>query len=164
MQLQSVHINSPVGAIEICGSEQGIRSIIFVDGENESTPVPACLHECAIQLKEYFAGQRKHFELDLDPRGTAFQLQVWEKLRLIPYGKTITYLELARMTGSETNTRAVGNANGKNQINIVIPCHRVIGSNGKLTGYGGGLWRKEFLLRLEMGDDLPGLFAGTEDQ
>jgi methylated-DNA-[protein]-cysteine S-methyltransferase len=86
---------------------------------------------------------------------------VWEQLKLIPFGKTISYLELARMTGNASNTRAVGNANGKNKINIVVPCHRVIGSNGKLTGYGGGLWRKEILLRFEMGTQMPGLFAGT---
>ena len=160
MQLESARIYSPVGIIEISGSESGIRSVIFLDKESEPTEVPGCLQECVYQLNEYFAGKRRQFELKLDPQGTGFQLKVWEKLQLIPFGKTISYLELARMTGSETNTRAVGNANGKNKINIIVPCHRVIGSNGKLTGYGGGLWRKEILLKLEAGDTLPGLFAG----
>ena len=159
MILESARIQSPVGIIEVSGSEDGISSIIFLNIESKPTPVPACLQECVNQLNEYFAGKRCQFKLKLDPQGTEFQLKVWEKLRLIPFGKTISYIELARMTGSETNTRAVGNANGKNKINIVVPCHRVIGSNGKLTGYGGGLQRKGFLLKLEMGDTMTGLFA-----
>ncbi len=160
MKLESTRIKSPIGIIEISGSDEGIRSIVFLDSETETTHVPVCLLECVNQLNDYFEGKRKHFDLKLDPRGTEFQLKVWEKLQQIPFGKTISYLELARMTGRETNTRAVGNANGKNMINIVVPCHRVIGSNGKLTGYGGGLWRKEILLKLEIGNSIPGLFAG----
>lgn len=160
MSLESARIQSPVGIIEISGSDDGIRSIIFLDNDSEPTTVPPCIQECVNQLNEYFDGKREQFDLKLDPRGTEFQLKVWEKLQQIPFGETISYLDLARMTGSETNTRAVGNANGKNKINIVVPCHRVIGSNGKLTGYGGGLWRKEILLKLEMGGSLPGLFAG----
>ena len=160
MSLSVTHIQTPVGTIEISGTDQGIRSILFQSGDSDAAVVPDCLQECVTQLKEYFSGQRQQFDLKLDPEGTDFQLKVWEKLQLIPFGKTISYLELARMTGSETNTRAVGNANGRNKINIVVPCHRVIGSNGKLTGYGGGLWRKEILLKLEMGDTMPGLFAG----
>lgn len=163
MSLETTCIQSPVGAIEISGSDEGIRSILFLDSETVSSPVPACLLECVNQLTEYFAGKRQLFELKLDPQGTKFQLCVWDKLQHIPFGKTISYLQLARMTGSETNTRAVGNANGKNKINIVVPCHRVIGSNGKLTGYGGGLWRKEILLKLEMGNAMPGLFAGLPE-
>jgi len=155
----SAFIQSPVGTLEITGSETGIRSILFVNESIEATPIHACLQTCVTQLQEYFAGQRQHFEVLLDPEGTDFQLNVWQKLQLIPYGKTISYLELARLTGRESNTRAVGNANGKNKINIVVPCHRVIGSNGKLTGYGGGLWRKEILLKHEMGSTMPGLFA-----
>ena len=160
MNLETTRINSPVGIIEICGSERGIRSILFIESGTETSEVPDCLAKCVNQLREYFSGTRKHFDLTLDPRGTDFQLKVWEKLCQIPFGTTISYLDLARLTGSESNTRAVGNANGKNKINIVVPCHRVIGSNGKLTGYGGGLWRKEILLKLEMGDSLPGLFSG----
>ena len=160
MKLESTRIQSPVGTIEISGSENGIRSVVFLDAENEPTLVPVCLQQCVSQLNEYFAGNRTTFDIKLDPQGTDFQLKVWMQLRLIPFGETISYLELARMTGSETNTRAVGNANGKNKINIIVPCHRVIGSNGKLTGYGGGLWRKEILLKLEIGNSMPGLFAG----
>jgi methylated-DNA-[protein]-cysteine S-methyltransferase len=159
MDLESVCINSPVGTIEISGSYNGIRSILFSDTDFEPNPVPVFLRECVEQLNEYFAGKRKQFNLKLDPIGTDFQLKVWEQLQHIPFGRTISYLDLARMTGSETNTRAVGNANGKNKLNIVIPCHRVIGSNGKLTGYGGGLWRKEVLLKFEMGNSMVGLFA-----
>jgi methylated-DNA-[protein]-cysteine S-methyltransferase len=159
MNLESARIQSPVGTIEITGSEKGIRSVIFLSDESVTETVPACLQDCVTQLNEYFESKRKEFDLKLDPQGTEFQLKVWEQLKLIPFGKTISYLDLARMTGSETNTRAVGNANGKNKINIIIPCHRVIGSNGKLTGYGGGLWRKEILLKLEMGNSMPGLFA-----
>lgn len=160
MNQVSTYMNSPVGTIEISGSEAGICSILFMDTARKAGQVPECLQNCVDQLNEYFSGKRQQFNLQLDPHGTDFQLRVWEQLQHIPFGKTISYLELARMTGSETNTRAVGNANGKNKINIVVPCHRVIGSNGKLTGYGGGLWRKEILLKMEMGNSMPGLFAG----
>lgn len=162
MNLETAYIQSPVGTIEIAGSNHGIRSVLFVDRNCESTPVPECLLKCVSQLREYFTGNRQAFDLKLDPQGTNFQLKVWEKLQQIPFGSTLSYLELARKTGSETNTRAVGNANGKNRINIIVPCHRVIGSNGKLTGYSGGLWRKQILLKLEMGVTLPGLFSGLE--
>jgi methylated-DNA-[protein]-cysteine S-methyltransferase len=162
MDIEKTYIKSPVGTIEISGSEAGIRSILFLDDDIETRPIPVCLNNCVSQLNEYFDGKRKQFDLKLDPRGTDFQLGVWEQLQLIPFGETISYLTLARMTGNLNNTRAVGNANGRNKLNIVIPCHRVIGSNGKLTGYGGGLWRKEFLLKFEMGNRMPGLFAGQE--
>lgn len=162
MKLESARIQSPVGVLEITGSENGIRSILFLNEKHDSTEIPDCLQDCVNQLNDYFSGKRQQFELKLDPVGTDFQILVWEKLRTIPFGKTISYLELARLTGSETNTRAVGNANGKNKINIIVPCHRVIGSNGKLTGYGGGLWRKEILLKFEIGNSMPGLFAGIQ--
>ena len=160
MDLETCFINSPVGNIEISGSEDGVRSILFIDFDVAVSPVPACLQVCVDQLTGYFAGNRQQFDLKLDPRGTDFQLLVWSKLQQIPFGKTISYLELALMTGKASNTRAVGNSNGKNQINIVVPCHRVIGSNGKLTGYSGGLWRKEILLKHEMTNTYQGLFAG----
>ena len=159
MELESARISSPVGILEISGSNLGIRSILFINEKSVPTAIPAVLEDCVKQLNEYFAGTRRNFELLLDPVGTDFQLSVWQQLQTIPFGKTISYLELARLTGSEFNTRAVGNANGKNKINIVVPCHRVIGSSGKLTGYGGGLWRKEILLKHEMGQSLPGLFS-----
>ncbi len=160
MNIEKAYIQSPVGIIEISGSDAGIRSILFMDNDCELNQIPDCLTECAGQLSEYFAGKRKQFNLKMDPMGTGFQLKVWEQLQVIPFGKTISYLDLARMTGNLNNTRAVGNANGKNKLNIIIPCHRVIGINGKLTGYGGGLWRKEFLLKFEMGNAISGLFAG----
>ena len=159
MELESARISSPVGILEISGSNLGIRSILFINEKSVPTAIPAVLEDCVKQLNEYFAGTRRNFDLLLDPVGTDFQLSVWQQLQTIPFGKTISYLELARLTGSEFNTRAVGNANGKNKINIVVPCHRVIGSSGKLTGYGGGLWRKEILLKHEMGQSLPGLFS-----
>ncbi len=159
MNLETAYIQSPVGILAISGSAEGIRSILFINENVDKTEVPLCLQDCVNQLNEYFEGKRKVFDLKLDPRGTDFQLKVWEQLQTIPFGKTISYLDLARLTGNENNTRAVGNANGKNKINVVVPCHRVIGSNGKLTGYGGGLWRKEILLKLEMGNTMPGLFA-----
>lgn len=159
MSIESARIQSPAGTIEISGSDDGIRSIIFLDTESVPTTIPPCLLECVKQLNEYFGGKRRQFDLKLDLRGTEFQLKVWEKLQQIPFGKTISYLDLARMTGNENNTRAVGNANGKNKISIIVPCHRVISSNGKLTGYAGGLWRKEILLKLEMAESIPGLFA-----
>jgi len=159
MHFESARIQSPVGILEITGSTQGIRSILFMNDDSKPTPVPDILEDCVKQLHEYFAGTRRKFDLMLDAVGTDFQLSVWQQLQTIPFGRTISYIELARLTGSELNTRAVGNANGKNKINIVVPCHRVIGSSGKLTGYGGGLWRKEILLKHEMGHAMPGLFA-----
>jgi len=162
MLIESASIQSPVGTIEISGSAEGIRSILFKENDCVPSPIPACLVDCVNQLNEYFSSTRTVFNLKIDPQGTDFQLKVWKQLLSIPYGKTISYLDLARMTGNENNTRAVGNANGKNRINIVIPCHRVIGINGKLTGYGGGLWRKETLLKFESGHTMPGLFAGLD--
>lgn len=134
---------------------------MYIDKLSHSNPIPECLKACVDQLNEYFIGTRKVFDLVLDPVGTDFQLLVWQKLLEIPFGKTISYLDLAMMTGSKMNTRAVGNANGKNKINIIVPCHRVIGSNGRLTGYGGGLWRKQFLLRHEAKDSFEGLFGNA---
>ena len=111
------------------------------------------LKEAERQLGEYFAGDRTGFDLPLAPAGTPFQRRVWETLCEIPYGGTISYGELARRIGQPTASRAVGLANGKNPISIVVPCHRVIGSSGKLVGYGGGLARKQTLLELEQGRD-----------
>ena len=105
----------------------------------------------SVQLSEFFSGERKAFDLPLAPAGTPFQLQVWQELCRIPYGETISYGELARRVGNSNASRAVGLANGRNPLPIIVPCHRVIGANGKLTGFGGGLWRKEKLLDLERG-------------
>jgi len=114
--------------------------------EESSEKLPDILIQCLNQLDEYFKGSRKKFDLHLEPEGTQFQQKVWSLVSRIPFGRTTSYLEIARNTGSQKNTRAVGLANGKNPVPIIIPCHRVIGSNGKLTGYAGGLERKRWLL------------------
>ena len=114
------------------------------------------LKQLQSELKEYFAGDRTQFSVSLAPHGTEFQEQVWAALRKIPHGRTIAYDELARRVDRPTAQRAVANANGQNRIAILIPCHRVIGKNGSLTGYGGGLWRKRLLLELERTGRLPG--------
>ena len=123
--------------------------------------MPASLLECVKQLKEYFEGNRRSFDLKINPLGTEFQKKVWYKLLEIPYAEVISYLELSKRLGNVKAIRAVGHANGQNRINIIIPCHRVIGSDSRLVGYGGGLWRKEWLLRHEAGNSIPGLFSGT---
>lgn len=143
-------ITTPLGAAKITGDEQGIDSIILLEENvSETEHVPENLFACVTQLKDYFKGIRKSFDLKLNPSGTDFQLGVWEQLQKIPYGKTISYLELAKSLGDEKSIRAAAAANGKNPIWIVIPCHRVIGSNGSLVGYAGGLQRKKALLEHE---------------
>jgi methylated-DNA-[protein]-cysteine S-methyltransferase len=144
-----------VGPLQLVADDGGVRRIDFVNGRNpvESDPQwhedaePFC--ETIRQLRAYFAGELETFDLKLAPEGTPFQLSVWDRLCEIPFGETISYGELARRVGNPNASRAVGLANGSNPIPIVIPCHRVIGSNGKLTGYGGGLPIKEKLLALE---------------
>ncbi|MEI7811460.1 MAG: methylated-DNA--[protein]-cysteine S-methyltransferase [Ignavibacteria bacterium] len=142
--------NSPIGAIEISGTEDGLNTLYF---RSDSCPggnaIPGCLLNCINQLDEYFKGKRQIFDLSLNPAGTDFQKRVWKELINIPFGETISYLELARRLGDAKAMRAVGGANGKNKISVIIPCHRVIGTNGKLTGYGGELWRKQWLLNHE---------------
>lgn len=151
--MHTTHLSTPLGLIRISGSAQGIAEVKFCDAE--ATPVPAstskpdCLLDCVQQLKEYFAGTRQNFDLRLAAEGTVFQRQVWQALLHIPHGKTSTYLQVARAVSGEKAIRAVGAANGRNPICIIVPCHRVIGSDGTLTGYAGGLWRKEWLLRHE---------------
>jgi methylated-DNA-[protein]-cysteine S-methyltransferase len=148
-------IESPVGPLLLAADEAGLRAVLFMDGFHKHKPDPtwkhdpAPLRETVKQLQAYFAGQLQEFDLPLAPEGTPFQQNVWKHLRAIPYGETISYGELAKRIGNPNASRAVGLANGSNPISIVIPCHRVIGSNGKLTGYGGGLPIKEKLLALE---------------
>ena len=148
-------LESPVGPLLLAADDAGLRQILFVKGRTpaRSDPTwienPAPFREVIRQLRLYFAGELEQFDLALAPQGTAFQLKVWQRLCEIPYGKTISYGELARRLDNPNASRAVGLANGSNPIPIVIPCHRVIGSNGKLTGYGGGLPIKEKLLALE---------------
>jgi methylated-DNA-[protein]-cysteine S-methyltransferase len=143
-------MESPVGRLLLATDEAGLRKVLF-GGEPQASwrEDPAPLAETVRQLRAYFAGELRDFDLPLAPEGTPFQLRVWRELRNIPYGQTISYGELARRVGSPKGSRAVGLANGANPISIVVPCHRVIGSNGKLTGYGGGLENKERLLALE---------------
>lgn len=144
-------IKTPLGFAAITGDEKGIASITVTDDE-ELTPdavVPEVLQEAVYQLEEYFLGKRSTFNLALQPEGTDFQKRVWKALLAIPYGTTVSYLELTRRLGDEKAIRAVAAANGKNPVWIVIPCHRVVGSDGSLTGYAGGLWRKQWLLEHE---------------
>ncbi|HTL82813.1 MAG TPA: methylated-DNA--[protein]-cysteine S-methyltransferase [Bacteroidia bacterium] len=148
--------DSPIGKIEIVGDENFIHEVEF--RSNAVDPIekaPELLQRAKKQLEEYFAGERKNFQLPLQQQGTEFQQKVWNELCRIPYGKTISYLELAQRLGDEKVIRAAGTANGKNKIAIIVPCHRVIGSDGSLTGYAGGLHRKEWLLRHEK--SLPGM-------
>lgn len=150
------YLETPIGVLLIAGDRNSVQRIEFPKNGKPGDPGPGWsktaegpIEEAARQLREYFAGQRTGFELPLAPEGTAFQKRVWRKLQDIPYGETISYGELARRAGNPKASRAVGAANGANPIPIVIPCHRVIGANGKLTGFGGGLPIKEALLTLE---------------
>jgi methylated-DNA-[protein]-cysteine S-methyltransferase len=148
-------IESPIGPLLLAADDGGLREIRFVNGRHPAQPEStwkedrAPHNETISQLHAYFAGELENFDLQLAPEGTPFQLGVWRSLCDIPYGETISYGELAGRIGNPKASRAVGLANGSNPIPIVIPCHRVIGSNGKLTGYGGGLPIKEKLLALE---------------
>ena len=143
-------IKTPIGLMEIQGDANGISKIHIV---NEEIPISQEIHAALIdaknQLEEYFEGNRNQFSLKLNPKGTDFQRKVWQELQQIPYGKTCSYLELSKKLGDVKAIRAVASANGKNPLWIVIPCHRVIGTDGSLTGYAGGLWRKKWLLEHE---------------
>lgn len=141
---------SPIGHILVAGTETYITTVLFCDQPGEtSEELPKVVKLCLKQLDEYFKGERREFELPLQPIGTAFQQKVWEQLSTIAYGKTVSYIDVARSISGEKAIRAIGAANGRNPICVVVPCHRVIGSNGSLTGYAGGLWRKEWLLNHE---------------
>ncbi len=143
-------IQTPLGSARIKGDEDGIQSIEVLDeSTEETTNFPEALKEAATQLEEYFQGSRTRFSFKLNPSGTDFQKKVWQALLEIPYGRTLSYLELAKRLGDAKAIRAVAAANGKNPIWIAIPCHRVIGSDGSLTGYAGGLHRKKWLLNHE---------------
>lgn len=146
------YIDTPLGTTHIVGDTEGISVISVLNKEKPDSPtIPVELQDCAHQLQEYFDGKRKAFNFNLNPKGTTFQKEVWQKLLEIPYGKTISYLELSRTLGDEKAIRAVANANGKNPLWIVVPCHRVLGTDGRLTGYAGGLHRKQWLLNHEKG-------------
>ena len=148
--MESCIIKSPLGFTKIIGNVDGVSSIIVLNTEEKTTDIiPLELEDCVIQLNEYFDGKRKQFDLKLNPQGTDFQKTVWDALLTIPCGKTVSYLQLSKQLGDEKAIRAVANANGKNPLWIVVPCHRVIGSDGSLTGYAGGLYRKQWLLEHE---------------
>lgn len=151
------YLDTPVGVLLLAATADGLREITFPTDGRRALPksdwqeAPALFREPVRQLRAYFAGERREFEIPLAPQGTEFQHRVWTELSKIPYGETVSYGQLAGRIGNPKASRAVGLANGSNPIPIVIPCHRVIGSNGKLTGYGGGLPVKEKLLALEKG-------------
>jgi len=147
---ETTYYKTPIGTAKIVGNELGIQSITVIDEKMEtSTNIPPYLQECIQQLNEYFNKIRTTFNLKLNPQGTDFQKRVWKELLNVPHGKTRSYLEQSKKLGDVKAIRAVASANGKNPIWIVIPCHRIIGSDGSLTGYAGGLWRKKWLLELE---------------
>jgi methylated-DNA-[protein]-cysteine S-methyltransferase len=144
------YYSSPIGPLEISGTPDGIVSVTFVKRRlPNDRNLPKCVDEGIQQLDEYFRGSRKPFSLKLLLQGTPFQKLVWQRLQRIPYGKSASYGDVARAIDHPHAYRAVGNANNRNPIAIIIPCHRVIGSDGNLVGYGGGLWRKEWLLNHE---------------
>ena len=151
--------HSPVGLLTIKATDKSVSAVLFsktgLNSFIENTPVEIkkqdhpLIQKCCEQLQEYFDGKRKQFDLPLEQQGTPFQQKVWNELLRIDYGKTISYMELSKRIGDIKAIRAVGTSNGKNQIAIIVPCHRVIGSNGDLTGYAGELWRKKWLLEHE---------------
>jgi methylated-DNA-[protein]-cysteine S-methyltransferase len=154
LEITSTYYQSPLGLLRVGGTDTYISEISFIDNLEETTrnsaplrgPVTPIVIQCIEQLIQYFQGQRRVFEFPIYQEGTEFQEQVWNELTAIPFGKTISYLELSRRLGDTKTIRAAASANGKNNIVIVVPCHRVIGSKRDLVGYGGGLWRKKWLL------------------
>ena len=144
------YYDSPIGILEITGTEQGITGVHFVkEKKNPDPSIPLPLKDCCRQLYEYFVGDRTDFSIKLALEGTNFQKKVWNQLLKIPYGRTSSYKEVAAAIENQKAVRAVGSANGSNNIAIIIPCHRVIAYDGTLGGYGGGLWKKEWLLEHE---------------
>ncbi len=148
--METCIIETPLGHTKIVGDNDGIASVSILNTKEElSDVIPELLLDCVTQLKAYFKNERKTFDLKLNPEGTIFQKKVWKLLEEIPSGKTISYLQLSKQLGDVKAIRAVAGANGKNPLWIIVPCHRVIGSDGSLTGYAGGLYRKQWLLNHE---------------
>ncbi|ASS67508.1 MULTISPECIES: methylated-DNA--[protein]-cysteine S-methyltransferase [unclassified Paenibacillus] len=145
-----VGLDTPIGVLSIAGTDEGVQSILFSEEEQLPEPIrpdtPQALMECRLQLDQYFRGERRMFTFPCAAQGTEFQKRVWQALTDVPYAQTASYKDIAVAIGSERAIRAVGSANGRNKLSIVVPCHRIIGSSGALTGYAGGLWRKEWLL------------------
>ena len=148
--MQKAYVKTPVGTAEITGDANGVSVIHVLDAEHAATKkIPPELKEAASQLSEYFRGKRQEFTFKINPSGSEFQQNVWKELLKIPYGKTVSYMDITKKLGDVKAIRAVASANGKNPLWIVVPCHRVLGSDGSLTGYAGGLWRKKWLLEHE---------------
>ena len=149
--METVQIKTPLGIAQIIGDDKGLSAIHVFDSDRDivvepDERIPKVLKVAVDQLREYFNGERTVFEIPLNPKGTDFQKRVWKTLQAIPYGKTVSYLEISKKLGDVKAIRAVASANGKNPLWIIVPCHRVIGSDGSLTGYAGGLGRKKWLL------------------
>jgi methylated-DNA-[protein]-cysteine S-methyltransferase len=153
LEIVSTYYRSPLGLLKIAGTDAYISEVSFVDNVEDTGnadlgggPLPPVMIQCIEQLIQYFQGQRRVFEIPIHQEGTEFQQRVWNELSSIPFGKTISYLDQARRLGDPKNIRATASANGRNHIVVIVPCHRVIGSKRDLVGYGGGLWRKKWLL------------------
>ncbi len=153
MNIKTDYWESPIGTVKIIASDTGLFSVKFITGKetplNEDSESSEIIERTKIQLEEYFSKKRTFFELSIDLTGTEFQKKVWAEVLKIPFGQTITYTQLAKRLGSDRFVRSVGTANGKNPLWLIIPCHRVVGAKGELTGYAGGLWRKQWLLEHE---------------
>jgi methylated-DNA-[protein]-cysteine S-methyltransferase len=155
--IRYTRFESPLGRVMAVADDEGITHVDFIDAKYArriepdwiEDPLAPALSDCVRQLGEYYEGKRKTFELPLAPRGTAFQRRVWDEIARVPYGETITYGELARRAGAPGHARAAGAATGRNPVGVVIPCHRIVGADGSLTGYAGGLERKRELLEIE---------------
>lgn len=147
--METAYFKTPLGIAEIIGDENGVSVISIHDEGTISKKIPPVLQEVVTQLQDYFEGKRNDFDFKLNPSGTDFQKKVWQELLNIPFGKTVSYMDITKKIGDIKAIRAVASANGKNPLWIVVPCHRVIGTDGSLTGYAGGLWRKKWLLEHE---------------
>jgi methylated-DNA-[protein]-cysteine S-methyltransferase len=152
-ELYYTYYESPIGLLKIGATEHYVAELSFVDNQDQiihgEPGISEVIHQCTEELIEFFAGRRKVFTIPVHQEGTEFQKKVWSELLEIPFGKTISYLDLAKRLGDAKAIRAVANTNGKNKITIIVPCHRVIGSDKSLVGYSGGLWRKKWLLQHE---------------
>mgnify|MGYP001824579142 CR=1 FL=1 len=143
------YYKSPIGLIEIVGTSDSITELNFADKRRQDSTSHPNVRKAKQQVAEYFEGTRRQFDLRLEMSGTDFQRQVWQRLQTVPYGRTASYQDIARGIGRPAAVRAVGAANGRNPVAIIVPCHRIIGKNGHLVGYGSGIWRKEWLLKHE---------------
>lgn len=152
-ELHYTYYESPIGLLKIGGTDNYIGEVSFIDNQEQlvhgEPGITELMHECTEQLIEYFHGTRRDFDIPVHQDGTEFQRRVWSELLEIPYGKTISYMDMAKRLGDPKVIRAAATTNGKNKIGIIVPCHRVIGSDKSLTGYAGGLWRKKWLLQHE---------------